>query len=100
MAAPPGQRGRIFLSRFLTVRSADLRSTWWMTGSAMPSGAGCRISCSTAIRRSYEYLRPAAVRNLYEDHASGRNDNHKILFSLVVCEQWLRVHAEPVAVLS
>jgi asparagine synthase (glutamine-hydrolysing) len=48
----------------------------------------------------YDYLRPAAVRSLYEDHASGRNDNHKILFSLVVCEQWLRVHAEPVAVLS
>jgi len=48
----------------------------------------------------YDYLRPAAVRSLYEDHASGRNDNHKILFSLVVCEQWLRVHAEPVAVLT
>lgn len=41
----------------------------------------------------YQYLRPAAVRALFEQHASGRNDNHKILFSLVVCEHWLRVHS-------
>jgi asparagine synthase (glutamine-hydrolysing) len=48
----------------------------------------------------YEYLHPTAVRKLFEEHASGRHDNHKILFSLVVCEQWLRAHAEPVAVLN
>jgi len=50
--------------------------------------------------RIYQYLRPAAVRRLFEQHASGRDDHHKILFSLVVCEQWLRAHAEPVAVLN
>lgn len=39
----------------------------------------------------YRYLRPDAVRNLLSEHVSGRNDNHKILFSLVVFEQWMRV---------
>ena len=50
--------------------------------------------------RIYECLHPTAVRKLFEEHASGRHDNHKILFSLVVCEEWLRAHAEPVAVLN
>ena len=48
----------------------------------------------------YRYLRPSAVKELFEQHASGRNDNHKILFSLVLFEEWLRVHEEPVAALS
>ena len=30
------------------------------------------------------------VRRLLEDHQSGRQDNHKLLFSLVMVEQWLR----------
>lgn len=38
----------------------------------------------------YRYLRPVAVRQLYAEHASGRQDNHKILFSLIVFEEWLR----------
>ena len=38
----------------------------------------------------YRYLRPAAVRSLYTEHAAGRRDNHKILFSLIVFEEWLR----------
>jgi len=50
--------------------------------------------------RIYQYLRPAAVRELFHQHAAGRQDNHKILFSLVVFEQWLRVHEAPVAVLD
>ncbi len=49
--------------------------------------------------RVYQYLRPTAVRELFEQHASGRHDNHKILFSLVVLEEWLRLHEEPVAAL-
>jgi asparagine synthase (glutamine-hydrolysing) len=48
----------------------------------------------------YQYIRPAAVRELCEQHASGRQDNHKILFSLVLFEEWLRVHEEPVAALN
>ena len=50
--------------------------------------------------RIYEYLNPTTVHKLFDEHTSGRQDNHKILFSLVVCEEWLRAHAEPVAVLN
>jgi asparagine synthase (glutamine-hydrolysing) len=35
-------------------------------------------------------FRPQQVRTLLEDHQSRRQDNHKILFSLVLFEQWLR----------
>ena len=35
-------------------------------------------------------LNPKAVRRLLEGHQSGRQDNHKLLFSLVMLEQWLR----------
>jgi asparagine synthase (glutamine-hydrolysing) len=42
--------------------------------------------------RLYRYLRPAPVRELFKRHSAGQQDYHKILFSLVVFEQWLRVH--------
>jgi len=48
----------------------------------------------------FQYLRPTAVKELFDQHVSGRNDNHKILFSLVLFEEWLRVHEEPVAALN
>src|SRR6266436_4810222 len=35
-------------------------------------------------------LDPKPVRRLLEGHQSGREDNHKLLFSLVMFEQWLR----------
>jgi asparagine synthase (glutamine-hydrolysing) len=38
----------------------------------------------------FELLEPQAVRNLLQDHRSGRHDNYKLLFSLVMVEQWLR----------
>jgi asparagine synthase (glutamine-hydrolysing) len=38
----------------------------------------------------YRYLEPRAVRRLLDDHRSGRSDNHKTLFSLIVLEEWLR----------
>lgn len=38
----------------------------------------------------YKMLNPVAVSKLYEDHLAGRQDNHKILFSLIVLEEWLR----------
>ena len=50
--------------------------------------------------RIYQYLRSDVVRGLFEEHSSGRNDNHKILFSLVVFEEWLRMNEEPVAALT
>jgi asparagine synthase (glutamine-hydrolysing) len=48
----------------------------------------------------YRYLRPAKVHELLAQHVTGRHDNHKILFSLILFEEWLRVHEEPVAALS
>ncbi len=38
----------------------------------------------------YSYLRHNAVNTLLRRHAQGRDDNHKILFSLVMLEEWLR----------
>jgi hypothetical protein len=35
-------------------------------------------------------LNPKPVEMLLEGHQSGREDNHKLLFSLVMFEQWLR----------
>jgi asparagine synthase (glutamine-hydrolysing) len=48
----------------------------------------------------YRYLRPAAVRELFQQHSSGRHDHHKILFSLVVFEEWLRMTEEPVTAVA
>ncbi len=50
--------------------------------------------------RIYQYLRVDAVRELFDQHSSGRHDNHKVLFSLVVFEEWLRAHETPVAAMS
>jgi asparagine synthase (glutamine-hydrolysing) len=40
--------------------------------------------------RMFDLLRPDRVRTLLEDHRSRRQDNHKLLFSLALFEQWLR----------
>jgi asparagine synthase (glutamine-hydrolysing) len=43
----------------------------------------------------FNSLNPKPVRRLLEDHEFSRQDNHKLLFSLVMVEQWLRrVHSE------
>ena len=38
----------------------------------------------------FELLKPEPVQKLLEAHRSRRQDNHKLLFSLVMLEQWLR----------
>ena len=38
----------------------------------------------------FEILDPKPVRQLLEEHRSGQDDNHKLLFSLAMFEQWLR----------
>jgi len=38
----------------------------------------------------FQFFHPEAVRQLLAKHISGKNDNYKILFSLVVFEEWLR----------
>jgi asparagine synthase (glutamine-hydrolysing) len=40
--------------------------------------------------RIFELLKPEPVGKLLENHRSGRQDNHKLLFSLVLFEHWLR----------
>jgi asparagine synthase (glutamine-hydrolysing) len=46
----------------------------------------------------YKYLRVSSVRELFDSHASGRQDNHKVLFSLILFEEWLRAQDMAVAV--
>lgn len=43
----------------------------------------------------YQYLRPSAVQQIFKRHQSGQNDYHKVLFSLVVFEEWLKVQRSP-----
>ena len=38
----------------------------------------------------FSLLNPAPVKKLLDEHQSRRQDNHKLLFSLVMFEQWLR----------
>jgi len=38
----------------------------------------------------YTVLKPEPVKQLLTEHQSRRQDNHKLLFSLVMFEQWLR----------
>lgn len=39
----------------------------------------------------FEHLEFDAVQRLLAEHVSGREDNHKLLYSLVVLEEWLRI---------
>jgi asparagine synthase (glutamine-hydrolysing) len=43
----------------------------------------------------FELLKPEPVQKLLKTHQSGRQDNHKLLFSLVMFEQWLRQFRAP-----
>ena len=38
----------------------------------------------------YEYLKPVKIQKMIVEHKNGLKDHHKILFSLVVFEKWLR----------
>jgi asparagine synthase (glutamine-hydrolysing) len=38
----------------------------------------------------FEMLDPVRIRRLLEDHRARRSDNYKLLFSLVMFEEWLR----------
>jgi asparagine synthase (glutamine-hydrolysing) len=61
----------------------------WFRG-AMAGAMADRLM--SADSKMYEYLRPAPVHTLLREHASGRHDHHKILFSLALLEEWLRAH--------
>jgi asparagine synthase (glutamine-hydrolysing) len=68
----------------------------WFRGTARKKMEESLLSQESQI---YNYLRPSAVKKIFEEHRSGQNDNHKILFSLVVFEEWLRAHEQPVTAL-
>jgi asparagine synthase (glutamine-hydrolysing) len=59
----------------------------WFRSSLGGAMAGTFADSQSAI---YEFLNPTAVKKLHADHVAGRQDNHKILFSLIVLEEWLR----------
>lgn len=69
----------------------------WFRGAMESQMAGTLLDSGSMI---FQYLRPDVVRELFEQHSTGRQDNHKILFSLVVFEQWLRAHETTVAAFS
>ena len=71
-------------------RNADSPRMSWMTGFAPRGGRRWTTFCWTTDLLIYRYLRPSAVREMLEQHRTGHDDNHKILFSLVVFEEWLR----------
>jgi asparagine synthase (glutamine-hydrolysing) len=60
----------------------------WFRGS-MTAGMTDIVMNSDSLL--YRYLRPSAVQRIFLEHQSGQNDYHKILFSLMVFEEWLRV---------
>jgi asparagine synthase (glutamine-hydrolysing) len=41
--------------------------------------------------KMFRYLKSKQVSKLVHEHVSGKKDNHKLLFSLVVFEEWLRL---------
>jgi asparagine synthase (glutamine-hydrolysing) len=59
----------------------------WFRGSIGGRMASTFEDSNSAI---FHFLNPAAVKQIHADHAAGRHDHHKILFSLVVLEEWLR----------
>lgn len=49
----------------------------------------------------YRYLLPSAVQRILREHQTGQKDQYKMLFSLVVFEQWLRIqHSTDVTAVS
>jgi asparagine synthase (glutamine-hydrolysing) len=61
----------------------------WFEGSMNSKLSGYLLDGTS---RMFEFLEPRAVNRLLEEHRSGRRDNHKMLFSLVVLEEWLRAN--------
>ena len=66
----------------------------WFRAAQSPKMEGMLLDKQSYI---FDYLRPSAVRSLLEQHRSGASDYHKILFSLVVLEEWLRASFVPAA---
>lgn len=59
----------------------------WLNDSLSKKMEGLLLDSSSLM---FQFLRPKAVNRLLKEHISRRNDNYKILFSLVAFEEWLR----------
>jgi len=59
----------------------------WMRHTPRPSSIAEMVSENTSLR---DIIRTDVVSRLLNNHVSGESDNHKLLFSLAVCQQWLR----------
>jgi asparagine synthase (glutamine-hydrolysing) len=59
----------------------------WLRNSAHPGSMATMLGDDCSLR---QILRTGAVTQLLDSHISGKSDNHKLLFSLVVCQQWLQ----------
>lgn len=46
------------------------------------------------------YFRPAEIKRLLDEHASGRKDNHRIIWQLIVLEIWLGTYGSSLPALS
>jgi asparagine synthase (glutamine-hydrolysing) len=62
----------------------------WFRGSLQGQVNNCLADPQSQL---YQHLDPQAVAALQRRHATGEEDQHKLLFSLVVLEQWLRHNA-------
>jgi len=59
----------------------------WIRDTSNPLSAAAMLTDDSSLR---QIIRTDAVTRLLDGHISGRSDNHKLLFSLAVCQQWLR----------
>jgi asparagine synthase (glutamine-hydrolysing) len=59
----------------------------WIRKTTGTGSIAAIVSEDTSLR---DLIRTDAVHQLLDSHISGQSDNHKLLFSLAVCQQWLR----------
>ena len=59
----------------------------WMRNPENIGSVAAMVSDDSSLR---EIIRTDSVSQLLKSHISGESDNHKLLFSLAVCGQWLR----------
>jgi len=68
--------------------AVDVVDQWFKN--SISTGLGGTLLDSGSLM--FDYLDSVTVGRLLDEHRSGRNDNHKLLFSLIVFEQWLRTN--------
>jgi asparagine synthase (glutamine-hydrolysing) len=68
----------------------------WIRNASDPKSAAvtAMLAEDSSLRN---IIRPDTVRQLLNSHISGESDNHKLLFSLAVCQQWLQVTSAQVS---